>query len=123
MGITMASNNERFKTLLKNKPVRESILMSKDGRGVPVFVDLRNGSTEDRVMYVNCAVDDEGTGWYLSREAKGLKVLILPESQIYLIEKYGGLDKLMVDVLRVKRVSRKGTALLAEVLGIRKAAQ
>ena len=119
----MASNNERFKTLLKNKPVRESIIMSKDGREVPVYVELKYGSNEDRVMYVNCVIDNECTGWYLSREAKGLKILILPESQIYLIEKYGGVDNIMVDVLRVKRVTRKGTALLAEVLGVRKAAQ
>ena len=115
----MANYAERvvkFNQLVKEKPNPGRILRSKDGRSVPVYVEVDPVSSK-RVVYTNALIDDECTDWYLSESIRGLKVLILPKSQEALIQRNGGsIENLKVDALRVVRHNKKGTALIAEVL-------
>jgi hypothetical protein len=109
--------SQKFRLLRENKPGPGVILESMDGSEVPVYVEHKCDDNS-RVMYTNALIDDACTGWYLTSDICGLKVLILPRSQARLIETNGhSEDKLSVAALRVVRHTDKGTALIAEVLG------
>jgi len=55
--------------LVANPPNTGERLTAKDGSPVAVHEDAKG-------MYVTAAVDEEGTGWYLTSENFGLKVMI-----------------------------------------------
>lgn len=118
---TYVAREKRFRELLKRKPGPGEELHTKDGNPVPVYVeyDALNGKSDSRkrMMFTNAIIDRECTGWYLSSDLTGLKVLIMPRSQEVLIEgNDGNLENLTVSVLRVVRHSTKGTALIAETI-------
>lgn len=112
---------DRFEELRAAKPDAGDILTTKDGEPVPVFVENKpdRGKGAMRVVYTNALIDHDCTGWYLSPEKNGLKVLILPRSQDRLIERNGGsIEGLSVSELRVIRQNEKGTALICELVDI-----
>lgn len=107
----------RFELILQNAPQPNSLLLTKTREPVPVLVeDLSSG---ERGMHVCVAIDDERTGWYLSDETRGLKALILPNSQAHLIEVNGGsMRGLTVQALWILRWNKNRTALLTEVVDV-----
>ena len=114
--INYAERAERFDVLVKKKPEPGQILMAKDRSFVPVYVEI-DPITKNRVVYTNALIDDDCIGWFLTKEIRGLKVLILPNSQDYLIkENNGSYENLKIDALRIVRHNKKGTALIAEVV-------
>jgi len=116
MPITYAEREIAFQKLLGEKPPPGTILTSEDGEPVPVYVEA-HPDTGGRVVYTNALIDYDCTGWYLSRQTTGLKVLVLPRSQKTLIDRNGGsTERLTVLRLRVVRHNQKGTALIAEVV-------
>lgn len=114
--INYAKRAEKFDVLVKKKPEPGQILMAKDRSFVPVYVEI-DPISKNRVVYTNALIDDDCTGWYLTKEIRGLKVLILPNSQEHLIkENNGSCENLSVAVLRIVRHNKKGTALIAEIV-------
>lgn len=110
---------ERFQNLRKTKPGPGDILKVKaEGGKAPVIVQTNDDETNGKYrMFCNAAIDDEATGWFLTSEGIGLKCLILPRSQDYLIGLNGGsTENLEVDQLRVVRESNQGTSLICEVV-------
>lgn len=115
---------QALEKILKSPPKYGSIVTSKDGEPVPVYVDTyadnrdKPGSGATRVMFVNIAVDLEHTGWYLTSASRGLKGLVLPLAQKWLIDSNKGSHVgLEVTSLRVVRHNKAKTALLCEVVG------
>ena len=109
------SKTTRFMDLLNHKPESGKTLIVKDG--VPVRVHVQeNSSTGQYTMFVNAAIDDEGTGWFIKDGNIGLKCLIAPSSQSYLLGKYATISDMFVSTLRVVRHNQKGTALICEIL-------
>ena len=109
----------KFDRLRNQKPQPGEVLRSKDGEPVPVYVETKPdfGQGETRVVFTNALIDRECTGWYLTKETNGLKVLVLPHSQERLIELNGGsVENLQVVALRVVRHNEKGTALICELV-------
>lgn len=107
----------KFQELLQKKPSMGEILMSKDKREVPVYVERRDNG--NLMVFTNALIDYDCTGWYLTDEdtTKALKILILPESQNKLIALNDGrLDDLFVAALRVVKPNGKGTALICELV-------
>ena len=109
------SKTERFMGLLANKPEAGRVLTTQNG--VPVRVHVQeNEITGHYIMFVNAAVDDEGTGWFIKEGSVGLKCLLSPSSQNELLNKYVTISDMYVSVLKVVRHNKKGTALICEVL-------
>jgi len=107
---------ENFNKLRNQKPPVGSILSAKDGSEIPVHVQYR-GDADTRTMFVNTAIDDEATGWYLIPGDRGLKCLILPNAQEQLIAENNGMSNgLAVFSLRVLRHTPSSSALLCEVI-------
>jgi len=107
---------DNFSRLRHQKPPEGTILTPKDVAEVTVQVQYKEDM--HRTMFVNAAIDDEATGWYLVNEDQGLKCLILPYSQEHLIrENDGETDGLTVSELRVMRHNTTKTALICEVVG------
>jgi hypothetical protein len=106
---------ERFMGLLNNKPESGTVLVTKDGNSVRVHVQ-ENETTGQYTMFVNAAVDDDGTGWFIKDGNIGLKCLISPYSQSYLLDRYDTLSDMFISTLKVVRHNKRGTALICEVL-------
>ena len=116
--LTMDYQNDkaqRFRELLKRKPESGEVLSSQDGTPVQVHVQ-ENEITGQYIMFVNAAIDDDGKGWFLKDGVIGLKCLIAPSSQYYLLEKYDTISHMFVSNLKVVRHNKKGTALVCEIL-------
>jgi hypothetical protein len=114
----MSEQQSEFRTLLKNKPPIGTVLVSHTGIPVPVFVDHKPdiGDGAKRIMFANALIDEKATGWFLMDSSRGLKCLILPESQRELIELHGGGEEgLTVTQLRVVRHNSSNTALICEL--------
>ena len=114
----VTERTRRFEELRERKPNPGELLYVKEGGNAPVMVDTNPVKVGLRVMFCNAAIDEECTGWYLTRDGKGLKCLILPQSQNKLLERNGGvLEGLTVRELRVVRHARNGRALICEIIG------
>jgi hypothetical protein len=107
----------RFLELSQNKPMPGDILTSVDGEKVKVHRDVifRDDGTPREVYYVNCAIDVDTSGWYLTSRNRGLKALILPLS-LSLLQRHCFGEKLQVKRLSVVRINEKHTALYCEIL-------
>lgn len=116
------SQRARFASLCRNKPTSGMVLRSKSGEGISVTVHHKQtwetwDSTKLRMMFVNAAIDDEATGWFLTNKSIGLKCIFLMESQERLVDTFkGNLAAMTVQEVVVIRQSRYGNALLCEVL-------
>lgn len=100
---------KKFSILKENKPDPGTILRAKDGGVVPVFVDKKK---DNRVVFCNAAIDDDCTGWYLTKDQNGLKCLILPRSQEVVLKT----NPPVVSELRVVRLSDNRRSLICEVV-------
>lgn len=110
----MTNAISKFSYLCKNKPKPGDTLTSIDGKPINVIVDKR-GFKFPEIYYVNCNVDKNALGWYITDLDFGLKALILPLSVAWLKDYYG--DKtLKVTSLSVVRVNKKHTSLYCEIL-------
>jgi hypothetical protein len=109
-----------FERLRKNKPKFGALLAPMDGEFAKVFIDpSRNDDGSIKTMFCNALIDQLCTGWFLVNEESGLKCLILPRSQDRLLKDFSGrLDELKVSGLRVLRHTKKGTALICELVTI-----
>ncbi len=107
---------DNFARLRHQKPPEKTILTPKNDEKIMVQVQYKEDM--HRTMFVNAAIDEEATGWYLVNEDQGLKCLILPHSQEHLIRLNDGeTDGLTVTELRVMRHNGTRTALICEVVG------
>lgn len=120
--LSMAMNDSvkraRFTKLLNNKPKAGTLLESISGAPVPLIIDENPATNKGlkRVMFAHATIDEDGTGWYLCDSSRGLKCLILPESQEKIIENnHGSLVGLKIKTLRVVRQTSKKTALICEL--------
>jgi|APSaa5957512493_1039668.scaffolds.fasta_scaffold191288_1 hypothetical protein len=114
------TKSEQFDLLRSQKPEPGTILSSKEGGFVKVYVDTSKTSKSgdcQQVMFVNVEIDYDCTGWYLTSKNLGLKALILARSQDVLMSSYENFDSILIDKLRVVRHNKAGTALICEVLG------
>jgi len=116
---TSLSVQERFEYLREHLPEVGDILTSKyPNEKIGVFVEIHPGEGKtSRIMYVHALIDRERTGWYLTNNSGGVKVLVAPRSQQTLCsEASGNLENLQVQAVRVLRRSQSGKALVVEVV-------
>jgi len=105
--------SRRLKILLANKPLSGTILTTKDGLPVEVRFEEKDG--ED--VYVNCSVDDDATGWFISGLSRGLRCIIMNKSKVQLIARNkGSWNGLKVSKLLVVRRSDSGRSLICELV-------
>ena len=109
---------EKFEKLRDHKPRPGEVVTSKD-EDIVVFIENRPNFKKEgemmKVMYVNAAIDEECSGWYLTNDTKGLKCLILPNSQSTLLERYPT-GAVTLRELRVVRMNKAKTALITELV-------
>lgn len=118
------TQEEKFNYWKCHKPQPGDIISTRDGNPIPVYVEIRKvrsprGISENRLMYCTALIDDTCTGWYLGKDPRGLKVLLLPQTQAELIRRHGGrVEFLQVEQLRVVRYNKNETALLCELVDL-----
>lgn len=109
-----AERRQRFIKCLSNLPEPGAVLVPKDNQ--PIILNREDDSTFSVKFTANACVDQEATGWYLTNEPNGLRVLILPARTPKYREALKS-GKLSVDSIKITRVSRNGKSLLGEVNG------
>jgi len=117
MEVTLQRPLTRFQLILRNTPQPNTLLLSKTSKPVPVYVSEYE---EERRMFAYVAIDDERTGWYLSEATRGLKALIMSNSQDHLIAmNNGSIIDLTVQALMVVKWTKKYNALITETVAIK----
>lgn len=102
----------RFEYLLNRRPLPGAVLKAQDGLPVKVHV-VKTG--DRRVLFTHAMIDKDATGWYLSNDPTGLKVMIMTQSHEALLSGKNEFD-VTVSALRVVRHSARNTALVCEIV-------
>lgn len=110
-----------FKEMCRTRPGPGMELINKAGESVEIFCSWQRspndltGEVEDvMIFFVNAAVDQEATGWYLTPENRGLKCLITKDS----VERFKLKDRedFRISKVRVIRLAKSGRAIVVEIM-------
>lgn len=112
---------KQFNLLKENIPGSGDTLRGMDGEAIRIRTEWKpaeeKGGKKSRTMYVNALIDPDCLGWWLSNYKDGLKILVCPESQEKLLEKYGvSHGNITVKALRIIRRGFKNSSLVAEII-------
>lgn len=99
-----------FQRLKANQPTSGDILSTPDGE--PICLKI-NRSKDKPVVYCHAAINVDQEKWVLTEEDIGIICLILPYSWDK-IKTHGNSE--IVTKLQVRRYTKKGTGILAEII-------
>lgn len=109
-----AETRERFKSILNKLPQPGVTLKTKNGQAIILH---RNDDPNFSIKFTaNAYVDEEATGWYLTDEPNGLRVLILPSLTPTYTEALES-GSMRINSIKVVRLGKNGKSILGEING------
>lgn len=77
-----SQKKERFRETLRRRPEVGDVLRSVSDNGVRVRTEIKpdRGNGKTKIYFVYAAVDETGSGWYLSEEPRGIICLLRPSA-------------------------------------------